>query len=164
MINNLTNKCSCWTLNFGRTASMKSLLPSVRLSARLSVRPSLSFLKIGSLVLSDIVHDDIWPLYLVTDEARFLKKKFFCDPNLGPGPKWDFSSFSWVWIRIISFPWNWIQWQLATMTNIDKRLNPTKKNFWAQIWARRAKIGRKLDFLLFCQVWFTSYAWNFIQW
>ena len=54
---------------------MKSLLPSVRLSARLSVRPSLSFLKIGSLVLSDIVHDDILPLYLVTDEARFLKKK-----------------------------------------------------------------------------------------
>ena len=106
-----------------------AVCPSVRPSFRPSARPSLSFLKIGSLVLSDIVHDDIWPLYLVTDEARFLKKKFFCDPNLGPGPKWDFSSFSWVWIRIISFPWNWIQWQLATMTNIDKRLNPTKKKF-----------------------------------
>ena len=40
-----------------------------------SVHPSLSFLKIGSLVLSDIVHDDSWPWYLVTNEARFLKKK-----------------------------------------------------------------------------------------
>ena len=125
-----------------------AVCPSVRPSFRPSARPSLSFLKIGSLVLSDIVHDDILPLYLVTDEARFLRKKiiFFCDPNLGPGPKWDFSSFSWVWIRIISFPWNWIQWQLATMTNIDKRLNPTKKNFWAQICARRAKIGPKIRF------------------
>ena len=34
---------------------------------------SLSFLKIRSLVFSDILHDDSWPWYLVT--ARFLKKK-----------------------------------------------------------------------------------------
>ena len=40
----------------------------------LSDRPSLSFLKIGPLVFSDIVHDDSWPWYLVTDRARFLKK------------------------------------------------------------------------------------------
>ena len=33
----------------------------------------LSFLKIRSLVFSDILHDDSWPWYLVT--ARFLKKK-----------------------------------------------------------------------------------------
>ena len=32
---------------------------------------------------SDIVHDDSWPWYLVTDEARFLKKSF-AGPNLGP--------------------------------------------------------------------------------
>ena len=47
----------------------------VRLSVCPSVRASLSFLKIGSLVFSDIVHDDSWPWHLVTDGAWFLKKK-----------------------------------------------------------------------------------------
>ena len=42
---------------------------------RPSVCPSLRFLKIGSLVFSNIVHDDSWPWYLVADKARFLKKK-----------------------------------------------------------------------------------------
>ena len=58
-----------WTLNVSRTASYEITI------VLLSVRPSLSFLKIGSLVFSDILHDDSWPWYLVTDEARFLKKK-----------------------------------------------------------------------------------------
>ena len=49
----------------------------VRRSVRLSVRPSLSFLKIGSLVFSNIVYYDSWPWYLVTDEARFLKNKIW---------------------------------------------------------------------------------------
>ena len=40
-----------------------------------SVCPSLTFLKIGSLVFSDIVHDDSWPWHLVTDEPDFCKKK-----------------------------------------------------------------------------------------
>ena len=31
---------------------------------------------------SDIVHDDSWPWYLATDEARFLKKNSG-GPNLG---------------------------------------------------------------------------------
>ena len=73
---------------------MKSLL-SVRPSVRCtSVCPSLSFLKIGPLDFSDIVHDDSWPWYLVTDEAWFLKKKI-------DGPK-----FGQVWF--ISFPLNCI--------------------------------------------------------
>ena len=35
----------------------------VRLSIRLSVRPSLNFLKIGSLLFSDIVHDELTMIY-----------------------------------------------------------------------------------------------------
>ena len=58
-----------WTLDISRTASYETTL------ARLSVRPSLSFLKVGSLLFSDIVHDDSWPWYLVTDKAIFKKKK-----------------------------------------------------------------------------------------
>ena len=49
---------------------------------RPSVCPWLSFLKTGSLVFSDIVHDDSWQWYLVTSEARLLKKKYG-GPNLG---------------------------------------------------------------------------------
>ena len=61
-----------WTVNVSLTASYEITL--LGLSVYPSVHPSLSFLKIGSL-FSDIVHSDSWPWYLVTDEARFLKKK-----------------------------------------------------------------------------------------
>ena len=54
----------------------------IRLSVCVSVRQSLSFLKTGSLAFPDIVHDDGWPWYLVTDAVRFLKNKFG-GPNLG---------------------------------------------------------------------------------
>ena len=56
--------------NFGR-------LTLVGHHSRPSVRPSVrqGFLKIGSLVSSDFVHDNSWPWYLVPNEARFLKKK-----------------------------------------------------------------------------------------
>ena len=50
---------------FGRSTLLGQrsmiLLSFVLLSVCLSVRPSLSFLKIGSLVSSDIVHDGSWP-------------------------------------------------------------------------------------------------------
>ena len=70
-----------WKLNVSRAAFYEFIL--VCLSVCLSVRTSLNFLKIGSLIFSDIVHDDNWPWYLVTDEAIFLKKKIG-SPNLGP--------------------------------------------------------------------------------
>ena len=62
-------------LTFGRSASlgqrpMKSLWFVCSLFVRPSVRLSLSFLKIESLVFFDIVHDDSWPRYLMTNEAR----------------------------------------------------------------------------------------------
>ena len=69
---------------------MKSLLYLCR-SDRLSIHPSLNFLKIGSLIFSDILHDDIWLWYLVTDEARFGKK--IGGPNLGPMGLNQFGSY-----------------------------------------------------------------------
>ena len=104
--------------DFGRSAlvgecPMKSLLfvcSSLLLSIRLSVRPSvhpfvcpsLSFLKIGSFVFSDIVHDDSWPWYVRTDEARFLKKKkkkivaWSWAQRPKSGLKWGFPVFSFL--------------------------------------------------------------------
>ena len=70
-----------WTLNVNRTLSYEITL--VCLSVSLSLCPSLNFPKIGSLVFSDIVHDDSWPWYLVTDKAIFSKKTFG-GPNLDP--------------------------------------------------------------------------------
>ena len=61
---------------------MKSL-SSVCQSICPSLRPLLSYLKIRLLVFSDILHDDSWPWYLVTDEAGFSKKGFG-GPNLDP--------------------------------------------------------------------------------
>ena len=61
----------------------KSLL-SVSLSLCLSFCLSQSFLEIGLLVFSDIVHDDTWPWYLVTDKAKYLKKKYWW-----PRTKWS---------------------------------------------------------------------------
>ena len=65
--------------------SLSSVHPSFCLSIRLSVHPSV---KAGSLDFSDIVHDDNWPWYLVTDGARFLEKSFG-SLNLGQlGQNW----------------------------------------------------------------------------
>ena len=60
-------------------------------STCLSIRPSLTFLKIESLVFAFIVYNDSWPWYLVTAEARFLKKKIdIWQLEFGPnGPKSD---------------------------------------------------------------------------
>ena len=57
-----------------RTMKSLSSVCLSRLSNRQSVRPSLNFLKIWSLVFSAIVHDDSWTWYLVTNKARFLEK------------------------------------------------------------------------------------------
>ena len=48
-----------------------------------SVCLSLSFLIIWYLVFSDIVHDDSWPWYLMTDKTRFYFFKKRSSPNLG---------------------------------------------------------------------------------
>ena len=90
-------------------------------------RPSPSFLKIGLLVFSDIVHQDSWPWYLVTDIARFLKKKIWRSKLVSNVPKLDqrlgFLSFFQVWF--ISFPGNCIV-----------EVKPKEKNWRIPNWGR----------------------------
>ena len=76
--------CRFLTLDFSRTAFYEITL--VRLSGPLPVCSSLSFVKIRSLVFSDIVHDDCWPWYLVslTKPKFWGKKKKIRAPTLGP--------------------------------------------------------------------------------
>ena len=47
---------SYWTIDISQTASYE--ITPVCLSVRLTICPSLKFLKIGSLAFSDILHDD----------------------------------------------------------------------------------------------------------
>ena len=103
----------CRTLHVSWTASYEinlirlSVRLSVRLSARLSVCLSIcqsARLSINKFFqdwiisfFSDIVHDDSWPWYLVTDEAIFLNKTFwwlkFWSNRPKLGQKWDFCYF-----------------------------------------------------------------------
>ena len=43
------------------------------------------------------------------------------------------------------------------------RSETPKKNWLAQIWVKRAKLGPKLIFLLFSQVWFFSFSLNYTE-
>ena len=100
----------CCTLDVNLTVSYEITL--VRLSIRPSVHLSLGFLKIGSLVFSDIVHDDSWPWDPVTDAATFLIKimaaRIWAKWVKGGPETFFLLLFSQVWF--ISIPWNDIQW------------------------------------------------------
>ena len=121
-----------------------SVCLSVQVSVYLSIHLSLSFCKIESLVFSDIVHDDSWPKYLVTEGVRFLKKH---NGSLNFGPKLVFLE--------IAYNDSLQQCLTSSWSKIHK------VNFWA----KGAKIGSKTRvFLLFSQVWFISFSWNWIQW
>ena len=106
-------KCIISKLYFGcstlvRQRPMKSLMSSL---PALSIHSSLSFLKIGSLIFSDIVHDDGWPWYLVTERAALKKKNWL--PKFGSylqklASRLSFLPYSQV--HFISSPWNYIQW------------------------------------------------------
>ena len=85
----LLKKNHYWKLTLVGQRHVKSL-SSVCLSICLSICPSVtSFLKMGLLVFSDIVHDDSWLWYLVTNEAKFFGEKID-GPNLGQmGQNWS---------------------------------------------------------------------------
>ena len=130
---------------FGRSTLVDSVL---RNHSRPSVRPSLSFLKIGSSVFSNIVHDDSWPWYIVTDEARFLKKKFgpkFGSKGSRSGPKLGFSYF----LKFGSLVFLEITYNDRLQQCLTSRRGKTheKKKFWNKIWAKNEpKSGPQLFF------------------
>ena len=134
-----------WTLDVSRTASYEITL------ARLSVRPSLSFLKIGSLVFSDIVNHDSWPWYLVTDGARFLKKKKKLTAQIWAKyakirPKTSFFCHFLCLVYYFSLKSHSVIacMQQCLTSGKDEIL---EKKFWASIWAEGVKIGPETRFL-----------------
>ena len=77
-----------WFLSICLSVLCLPLLPSVC--------SSLIFLKIGSVLFSDVVQDDSWLWSLVTEESKFLKKELADQTK--SGARWGFSTLSWVWI------------------------------------------------------------------
>ena len=127
---------------------MKSLCLPVCLSVCLSIHPALSFLKIRSLVFSDVVDDNSWPWYLVS--ITRLKKKKIDSLNLGPmdlnqDQNEIFSHFiEFGWYVFLEIASNDSLWQYLT----SSRNKTLKKNLGAQIWAKQVKIRPKILFLV----------------
>ena len=71
-----------------------SVRPSVSPSVRSSVRSSGGFLRIGSLLFSDFLHEDRKLPNLKSDGARFLKKNLIC-------PFWAIMADFWPENRVI---------------------------------------------------------------
>ena len=123
--------------------------PSVCLSVRTSVRPSLNFLKIESLVFSNILCDYSWPWYLVTDEAQFLKKEVgslnMDSMDLNQAQNEVFHHFlgfgSYVFLEIA---YNNSVRQCLT----SSRSKVHENNFKAQIWVKQVKIGPEIRFFV----------------
>ena len=84
MIKSGTGLIHLWTLDVSRTASYE--ITPVCLFVCLSVWFWLRFLKIWSLFFPDIVQDDGWPWYLVTDSQIFLKIWQLEFGSTGPKP------------------------------------------------------------------------------
>ena len=119
---------------------------------RPSVYLSLSFLKIGSLVFSGIVHDDSWSSYLVTDKDRFLKKKFG-RPNLGQNRVRNhvFGYF----LKFDSLVFFEIVYNDSLQQCLTSGWGKIHENFF---WGPKGpKLGPKLVFLPFSHVWFISF-------
>ena len=130
----------CWTLDVSRTTPYKVTL------VRLSICPSVSFLKIGSLVFSDIVHDDSWPWYLVIDGALdFWKKKKkwrlkFRQKWAKIGPE---TSFFCHFLKLRSLDFLEIAYNYNLKQCITSCIGKTHKiNFGNQIWAKTGPESR----------------------
>ena len=114
----------------------------------LSVRPSLRFLKIRSLVFSDIIQYDSWTWYLATYQARFLKKNWW--PKFGPnapksGTKWVF-----FFCRLIEIG-SYVFLKISYNDNLQQCLTSSRgktqeKILGVQIWTKRAKIAPVITF------------------
>ena len=141
-----------------------SLHPSVSPSVRLSVHPSLSFLKIGSLVFSDIVHEGNWPWYLVTDTIRFLGKNEMAARIWAKWAKfWPETRFFCYFLKFCSLVFLEVAYN-DSLQQVEVSL--TEKIFGDQIWLKQAKIRAKISwvFLPFSHVWFICFPLNCIGW
>ena len=134
----------------------------LRISVCPSVRLPLSFLKIESLVFSDIVHDDRWPRYLVNDGAAFFfkKKKKNWRPEFGQSSQnRTQNSFFCHFLKFVSLVFLEITYNDAAIHLEEVKI--TKIFFGLQCGPKSCP---KLGFHPFSQVWLISFPWNWIQW
>ena len=128
-------------------------------SVCLSICPSLSFLKNGSVAFFDILHADSWSWYLVTEEARH-------DMNLGSMGLNQAQNE--VFHHFLEFGSNCfleiaynVSWQQCL---ISSRGKTHKKNLGPKFGPNESKSVPKLGFSPFFQVWYISFPFNCIEW
>ena len=114
-----------------------------------SVCPSVSLLKIGSLVFSDIAHDDSWPWHLATDRVTRLKKKFG-GQNLGQMGQNRAQSYVFCFflkfgsLVFLEIAYNYSLQRCVTTSGVKIH----EKFFLVQIWVKSTKIGSKIKFFV----------------
>ena len=108
------------------------------------------FLKIGSLVFSDIVHDDNWTWNLLTDEAGFWNK-------IKNEVSHHFTEFGFfIFLKIAC---NDSLRQYLTSSG-----GKTHKKFFLGGEGGLDQLGPKLGFWPFSEVWYSSFPLNCIVW
>ena len=145
----------CWTLGVSRTASYEITL--VRLSVCVSVGPSFhpfvsNFFQYWIIaffcLFSDILHDDSWPWYLVTDETIFLKNK---NGGTSVGPTCVNQAQSKVFPHFVEFgSYVFLETEYDDSLRqylISIRSKIHEKTFGAQISAKQAQIELEIRFL-----------------
>ena len=144
---------------------------SVLSSVSLSVSPVFTKFSHNRFIsfLFDIVHDHSWPWYLVTDEARFLKKKKTTKKNSGPnlGPAGLNQAQNEVFYHFLGFGL-YVFLEIAK----DHRLRqcrppgwvkPSKKFGGPKLGLIRSKLVPKLVFSPFSKTWFFNFPLNCIE-
>ena len=136
--------------------------PSVCLSVCLCVQRSLDFLKIGSLLFSDILHDYCWPWYLVTDETIFLKKnwwsKFGCN-GCKSSPK-----FSHNFLEVGSLVFLEIAYNDSLQCMTSSKSKTQEKSLRTKFGLNEPKSSPILGFSPFSEIWFISFPLNYMGW
>ena len=132
-------------------------------------RPGLSFRYVSQdWIISFFWCCTWWSLTMISSDWRsqiFEKQNLVAQigPN-GPksGPKWGFLLFSWVWI--ILFPWNCINDNLLQWLTSSRGKTHEKKNWGPKFGSDLPRLGPKLGFSPFSQVWFIIFSLNCIVW
>ena len=157
--------------HFGRSA-LDSVLWNDS-SVRPSVHPSLNFLKIESLVFSGIVHDDSWPWLSSDWQSQISEEKKIGGPTLGATCQnyaqnevfLQYLEFGLYAFLEIACNDSLRQCLTSGRGNPPPRPTPKKEKKWEPKFGLNGpKSDLKLAFLLFSQVWFTSFPLNYIGW
>ena len=115
------------------------------------------------MIFSDIVPNDSWPWYLVTDESRFFEEKFGV-PNLGTaGLSQAQNAVFCHFVEFGSYIFLEVTWNDSLRQFLTSSSGKTHEKKFRDPNLSQMSIRFLLDFPPFSQVWFISYPLNYIE-